>query len=117
VTAEAAAEKHRVEIGRTFSDILQGALALKGDWALVLANQSKEEEAAKRNDSSKLIKGPANSIAHDERCQLNADGTRKTENQAAVDARKMLRINALCHFFCSKTSALPEVQRLRSYRP
>jgi hypothetical protein len=98
VTAEAAVEKHRVEIGRTFSDVLQAALALKGDWALVLANQSKEEQAAKRNDSSQLMKGPANSIVHDEGCQLNADGTRKTENQAAIDARKMLRINALCHF-------------------
>jgi hypothetical protein len=96
VTAEAAVEKHRVEIGRTFSDVLQAALALKGDWALVLANQSKEEQAAKRNDSSNF-KGPANSV-HEEGCQLNADGTRKTENQAAVDARKMLRINALCHF-------------------
>jgi hypothetical protein len=32
VTAEAAVEKSRVEFGRTFSDVLQSALALKGDW-------------------------------------------------------------------------------------
>lgn len=32
VTAEAAVEKGRVEITRTFSDMLQTALALKGDW-------------------------------------------------------------------------------------
>lgn len=38
VTAEAAVDKGRVEISRTFSDLLQTALALKGDWALVLAN-------------------------------------------------------------------------------
>jgi exportin-5 len=31
-TAEAAVEKSRVEVSRTFSDTLQAALALKGDW-------------------------------------------------------------------------------------
>ena len=31
-TAEAAVEKFRVEFTRTFGDILQSALALKGDW-------------------------------------------------------------------------------------
>jgi hypothetical protein len=32
VTAEAAVEKYRSELSRTFSDMLQAALALKGDW-------------------------------------------------------------------------------------
>jgi hypothetical protein len=32
VTAEAAVEKYRAELSRTFSDMLQAALALKGDW-------------------------------------------------------------------------------------
>jgi hypothetical protein len=32
VTAEAAVEKYRVELTRTFSDVFQSVLALKGDW-------------------------------------------------------------------------------------
>mmetsp|Transcript_17763 Transcript_17763/g.35734 ORF Transcript_17763/g.35734 Transcript_17763/m.35734 type:complete len:133 (-) Transcript_17763:2766-3164(-) len=32
VGIEAAVEKVRVELSRTFSDVLQSALALKGDW-------------------------------------------------------------------------------------
>ena len=32
VGVEAAVEKVRVELSRTFSDVLQSALALKGDW-------------------------------------------------------------------------------------
>jgi hypothetical protein len=32
VTAEAAVEKYRAELSRTFSDVIQAALALKGDW-------------------------------------------------------------------------------------
>lgn len=32
VTAEAAVEKYRAELSRTFSDMLQAVLALKGDW-------------------------------------------------------------------------------------
>jgi hypothetical protein len=31
-TSEAAVEKYRIELTRTFSDMLQTALALKGDW-------------------------------------------------------------------------------------
>jgi hypothetical protein len=79
VTADASVEKHGVEISRTFSDVLQVALTLKGDGALVLANQAKEEHTAKRNDSSKLVTGSANHLV-EEGCELNADGTRKTEN-------------------------------------
>jgi hypothetical protein len=95
-TAEAAVEKQRVEVTRTFSDILQSALALKGDWALVLANQSKEDQANRRNDyTSKAFKGPPNRICEG---RVNADGTPKNLNQAAIDARKLQRISAMCHF-------------------
>ena len=96
VTAEAAVEKSRVEISRTFSDLLQTALALKGDWALVLANQSKEEQATRRNETSKLSQGPRTRIQTEG--HVNADGTPKSENQAAIDARKLQRISAMCHF-------------------
>ena len=96
VTAEAAVEKSRVEISRTFSDLLQTALALKGDWALVLANQSKEEQANRRNESSKLSQGPRTRVKTEG--HVNADGTPKGENQAAIDARKLQRISAMCHF-------------------
>jgi hypothetical protein len=98
VTAEAALEKQRVELTRTFGDVLQAALALKGDWALVLANISKEETSTKRNDNftiAKQSKGPPNRLYEG---QINADGTPKSQNQAAIDARKLARISAMCHF-------------------
>jgi len=97
VTSEAAVERYRVEISRTFSDLLQTALALKGEWALVLANQAKEEQAAKRNGATKLVVGPRNLINNDG-VQLNANGTPKSAHQASIDARKLLRIHGLCHF-------------------
>lgn len=98
VTAEAASEKQRVELTRTFGDVLQAALALKGEWALVLANLSKEETNSKRNDSfttNKQNKGPPNRLYEG---HVNADGTPKSQNQAAIDARKLGRISAMCHF-------------------
>eukprot|EP00980_Cylindrotheca_fusiformis_P027874 scaffold22560_cov135-Cylindrotheca_fusiformis.AAC.85 len=95
VTAEAAVEKGRVELTRTFSDVVQSALALKGDWALTLANLSKEEQANKRSDNGKTAKGPPNRFTEG---QINADGTPKSCNQAAIDARKLARISAMCHF-------------------
>jgi hypothetical protein len=97
VTSEAAVEKYRVDISRTFSDMLQTVLALKGDWALVLANQAKEEQALKKNDTSILLNGPPNRLT-DDGVTLNADGTPKVAHQAYIDARKLLRINRLCHF-------------------
>ena len=95
-TAEAAVEKGRVEITRTFCDMLQSALALKGDWALVLAYQAKEEDANKRNDATKINYGPRNRPTTGG--PINADGTPRTEAQAQLDARKLVRISALCHF-------------------
>lgn len=97
VTAEAAVEKARVELTRTFADVIQSGesivkiqpvllcdifltlplrvsvLALKGSWALVLANKAKEEQAIKRNDPSKLTSGPRNQISQGNGI-VNADG-------------------------------------------
>jgi Exportin-5 family len=98
VTAEAVVEKHRVDVSHAFVDMVQVALALKGDWALVLANQAKEEQATKRNDASKLMSGPASSITDGSEVERNANGTAKHENQAAIDARKLQRIDAMAHF-------------------
>lgn len=49
-------------------------LALKGSWALVLANKAKEEQAVKRNDPSKLLSGPKNQISQGNGGPVNADG-------------------------------------------
>jgi hypothetical protein len=88
--AESIVEKQRVDLGRSFSDVMLLVLALKGDWALVLANQAREEQASKRNATSKTGAGPRNRFA-DEGVEVNADGTPKTENQALIDARKLQR--------------------------
>ena len=98
ITAETAVEKQRVELTRTFGDVLQAALALKGDWALVLANIAREETNSKKSDSSTGTtgKGPPNSVTTEGK--VNADGTPKTKNQEALDARKLARISAMCHF-------------------
>jgi hypothetical protein len=96
VTAEAAVDKSRVELSRTYSDVLQTALALKGDWALVLANLAREDAVAKKGEST--LKSHPNAKMGDPRV-FNADGTPRKQNQAAIDARKLLRINRLCHFF------------------
>jgi hypothetical protein len=93
-TAEAAAEKYRVEITRTCSDVFQAALALKGEWALVLANMAKENESNQTNK-----KGPPTSrLIVADGGKVNADGTPRKANQAAIDARKVKRIHALNHF-------------------
>ena len=93
-TAEAAAEKYRVEITRTCSDVIQAALALKGEWALVLANLAKESECHQTNK-----KGPPTSrLIVADGGKVNADGTPRKSNQTAIDARKVKRIHALNHF-------------------
>ena len=96
-TAEAAVEKHRVEITRTWSDVIQTALALKGEWALVLANLVKEDE--NKSGSYQGKKGPPTSrLIVADGGKVNADGTTRATNQAALDARRLKRINALNHF-------------------
>lgn len=105
VTSEAVVDKNRVDLSRVFGDTLQVALALKGDWALVLANRAKENHAAIRNDASRLFAGPKNRI-NDDTVPLNADGTPRSEYQDAIDARKLLRINRLCHFLLLENESL-----------
>lgn len=95
-TAEAAVEKGRVEITRSFCDMLQSALALKGDWALVLVYQAKEEQSSRRNDGYKSSAGPPNRVSSGG--SANGDGSPRGEGQANMDARKLIRISALCHF-------------------
>lgn len=105
VTAEAAVEKARVELTRTFSDVLQSVLALKGSWALVLANKAKEEQAVKRNDPSKLTSGPKNQISQGDG-PVNADGTSRTPIQLHLDARRLLRIDKMCHFLLLENESI-----------
>jgi hypothetical protein len=105
VTSEAAVEKYRVEISRTFSDVLQAALALKGEWALVLANFAKEDQAARRHDSSKLTSVPKTHV-NTEELVVNADGSPKLAHQSAVDARKMLRISGLSRFLLLESESI-----------
>jgi exportin-5 len=93
VTAEAAVEKHRVDLSRAFSDMLQTALALKGPWALVLANIAKEEQAAKGGDSLSGLASQSSTSA-----DLNANGNVKTPGQSHVQARKLGRIHGICNF-------------------
>ena len=97
VAGEAMVEKNRVELTRTFSDLMQSALALKGGWALVLANKAKEEQAVKKNDFSILSSGPKSRVL-DGSGPTNADGTKRTLVQLHLDARRLLRIDKLCHF-------------------
>jgi len=101
VTAESAVEKQRVELTRTFGDVLQAALALKGDWALILANIAREETNSKKIDnvdttSNGTSQTSTNSLSTDS--NVNADGTPKSKNHDAIEARKLARISAMCHF-------------------
>lgn len=95
VTAEAMADKVRVELTRTFSDMMQTVLALKGSWALVLANKAKED-AVKKN-GAKQFSGPKSQLSVGSG-PTNADGTKRTLARLHLDARKLLRIDKLCHF-------------------
>jgi len=96
VTAEAMSNKATVDITRTFSDMIQTVLALKGSWALVLANKAKED-AAKKSISSRFA-GPKSRVPNGSGGPTNADGTKCTVAQLHIDARKMVRIDKLCHF-------------------
>ena len=97
VTGEAMSEKVRVDLNRHFSDMLQTAFALKGDWALVLANQSKDDQAVRSGDKMKVSSNQTIPVRDDDR-PINADGTPRTAIHIAIDARKNLRIQKLCHY-------------------
>lgn len=97
VTAEAIVEKNRVELGRAFADMLQSVLALKGPWALVLANIAKDEQGSKT--------GPRNRITEDSD-SVNADGTIRGSCQDQIDARKLGRINGVCSFLLLENASV-----------
>jgi hypothetical protein len=62
-----------------------------------LANKAKEEQAVKKNDVSKLTTGPKSGLSNSSG-PLNADGTKRDMRQLHLDARKLNRIDKLCHF-------------------
>ena len=97
VNGEAVVEKSRVELSRSYSDMLQTSLALKGDWNLVLANLAREEQANKKNDNSLLESRPA-SKTKTSSGPVNANGSKRSKFYKAIEARKLLRIEKLCHF-------------------
>ena len=105
LTADSAVEKFRVDISRVFSDVLQASLALKGDWALVLATQARDETALKKNDASRLTVGPRNQTNSDN-IPVNADGSPRTELQSLIHERKLARINGIGHFMFLENEAI-----------
>ena len=52
----------------------------------------------KKGDASRLSSGPVTRVNSDSATRLNADGTPRGENEAALEARKTLRINEMCRF-------------------
>jgi exportin-5 len=112
LTSDAVHEKVRVELSRCFCDMLQSALALKGDWALVLANQARLEQALKSNDASKLLTAPSTKVGYNKssgNCLVNADGSPRSTYHEAIEARKNLRIKSVCHYL------LLEDERIAGY--
>jgi len=97
VVGEAVVEKARVELSRSYADMLQTALALKGDWHLVLANLAREEQAQKKNDYTVLEKKPSSKMKPSSG-PLNANGSKRSKFYKAIEARKIRRIDKLCHF-------------------
>ena len=85
--------------------MIQTVLALKGGWALVLANKAKEKQAARKNDPTKLFSVPKSQISVISGPN-NADGTKRTLLQVHLDARKMLRIDKLCRFLLLKNEQI-----------
>ena len=69
-------------------------LALKGIWALVLANKAKDE-TDRKNVASKLLSGPKSRVPNESGGPVNADGTQRTLVQLHLDARKMVRLDKL----------------------
>ena len=66
---------------------------MKGIWALVLANKAKDE-TDRRNAAAKA----SSRSSKGEHIPVNADGTKRTLVQLHLDARRMVRIDKLCHF-------------------
>lgn len=101
VTAEAVLDKARVELGRFTCDVVQAGLGLRGEWALVLANKAKQDQALKMNDPSVLTLGPKTRVninQDGEKKPINADGTPRNTNQEVLDIRILARIQSFSQF-------------------
>lgn len=69
-----------------------------------MANIAKEDQATRNNDVSKLVTGPKTRL--NDGGPINADGTPRTPNQLAIDARKILRISSVCHFLLLESGSI-----------
>lgn len=67
--------------------------------ALVLANKARQDQALKMNDPSVLTSGPKTRVNYDEEKKpINADGTPRSTNQEALEARILARIQIFSRF-------------------
>jgi len=110
VIGEAVVEKNRVELSRSYSDMLQTSLALKGDWNLVLANIAREEQAQKKNDSNILETRPTSKMRNSNG-PVNANGSKRSKFYKAIEARKVSRINKLGHFLLLENETIAGFKR------
>ncbi|GMH73757.1 hypothetical protein TrST_g13794 [Triparma strigata] len=101
---EAAVEKIRTELTHAWCDTLQSALALKGEWALTLANIAKENDTRKKNNNvmnSKVAPGIGYTKTS---MKTNADGTVRTPDHVHSEALLLLRIDAMSHYLTQEES-------------
>jgi hypothetical protein len=91
--SEAITEKIRTELSHCWADMIQGALALKGDWALALANIAKEKDL-KHKGHSKAVPGGYVTTTQ----KTNADGTIRTAEHEVLEQLKTTRIDAMSRY-------------------
>jgi len=92
--SEALVDKTRIDLTHTWADCVMAALALRGEWALTLANIAKEFDTAKRGGNAK----PVVNSKHIANANVNADGTVRDGNSAISEARNVVRIDALASY-------------------
>ncbi len=111
VDNEALVDKMRIDLSHSWADCLQTALALRGDWALTLANIAKEQDSTKKGKKQDRI--PPNSKSGMNAQSHNADGTARTADHKIIEARHLTRIDALAHYLLTEQSvAGPIVQTI-----
>mmetsp|Transcript_14279 Transcript_14279/g.29330 ORF Transcript_14279/g.29330 Transcript_14279/m.29330 type:complete len:1346 (-) Transcript_14279:24-4061(-) len=104
--SEAITEKIRTELSHCWADMVQSALALKGDWALTLANIAKEKDL-KHKGHSKAVPGGYVTTTQ----KTNADGTIRTAEHEITEQLKTKRIDAMSHYLLFEPKvAAPLVQ-------
>jgi hypothetical protein len=91
--SEAITEKTRTELSHCWADMVQSALALKGDWALTLANIAKERDL-KHKGHSKAVPGGYVTTKQ----KTNADGTIRTAEHEVAEQLKSARIDAMSRY-------------------